>query len=74
LKKRCKLEIAEMKKILIFNASPEGSKGNSHQLIKKNILPLLAKKVEIEVVHLVKLKKPSANKKLLKNLNFFQRD
>lgn len=58
-----------MKKILIFNASPEGSKGNSNELIKKNILPSLAKTVKTEVVHLANLKNPSANKKLLKSIH-----
>jgi chromate reductase len=61
--------MAKIKKIIIFNASPEGSKGNCNQLIKKNILPILAKTVKTEVVHLVKLKKLSTNKKLLKSIH-----
>ncbi|MGZ3690663.1 MAG: NAD(P)H-dependent oxidoreductase [Pseudobdellovibrio sp.] len=57
-----------MKKILILNASPEGAKGNSHRLIKKNILPILGKTVKAEVVHLAKLKNYKANKKLLRSI------
>lgn len=58
-----------MKKILIFNASPEGPKGNSNRLIKKNILPILDKTVKAEVVHLAKLKNYKANKKLLSSIH-----
>lgn len=54
-----------MKKILIFNASPTGDKGNCAKLIKKNILPSLAKSVKAEVVHLAKLKN---NKKLAQSI------
>jgi chromate reductase, NAD(P)H dehydrogenase (quinone) len=53
-----------MKKILIFNASPDGEKGNCALLIKKNILPSLKNSVETEVVHLAKLKNFKSNKKL----------
>lgn len=58
-----------MKKILIFNASPEGQKGNCARLIKKNILPSLAESVKTEVVHLANLKNHGSNKKLLKSLH-----
>lgn len=57
-----------MKKILIFNASPEGDKGNCAQLIKKNIQAKLAKSVTTEVVHLAKLKNYKTNKKLGKSI------
>lgn len=58
-----------MKKILVFNASPEGPKGNSNKLIKKNILPILGKTVTAEVVHLAKLKNYKTNKKLLRSIH-----
>ncbi|MEQ1722683.1 MAG: NAD(P)H-dependent oxidoreductase [Pseudobdellovibrio sp.] len=58
-----------MKKILIFNSSPESEKGNCAQLIKKSILPSLAKSVKTEVVHLAKLKNYKTNKKLLKSIH-----
>ncbi|MBY0552918.1 NAD(P)H-dependent oxidoreductase [bacterium] len=58
-----------MKKILIFNASPEGEKGNSAQIIKKSILPSLAKSTKTEVIHLAKLKKFKTNKKLLNSIH-----
>lgn len=58
-----------MKKILIFNASPEGQKGNCARLIKENILPCLAESVKTEVVHLANLKNHGSNKKLLKSLH-----
>lgn len=57
-----------MKKILIFNASPEVQKGNCALLIEKNIQPSLAKSVKTEVVHLAKLKNLGTNKKLLKSI------
>lgn len=57
-----------MKKILIFNASPAGDKGNCAQLINKNILPYLKSLVKIEVVHLAKLKDYRTNKKLAKSI------
>lgn len=58
-----------MKKILIFNSSPEGQKGNCAQLIEKNIVPALEKSVKTEVVHLAKLKSYGTNKRLLKSLH-----
>lgn len=57
-----------MKKVLIFNASPEGDKGNCAKLIKKNIQAKLAKSVKTEVVHLAKLKNYKTNKKLVKSV------
>lgn len=53
-----------MKKILIFNGSPEGDKGNCAHLIKKNIVAGLSKSAKTEVVHLAKLKNFKSNKKL----------
>lgn len=57
-----------MKKVLIFNASPQGEKGNCAKLIKKNIQAGLAKSVKTEVVHLAKLKDYKTNKKLTNSL------
>ncbi len=58
-----------MKKVLIFNGSPEGPKGNCAGLIKKNILPSLAKSVKTEVVHLANFKNHRSNKKLQRSIH-----
>ena len=61
--------LLKMKKIIIFNASPEGQKGNCARLIKNNIRLSLAKSVRTEVVHLAELKNYGTNKKLLRSVN-----
>lgn len=57
------------KKILIFNASPEGPNGNCAHLIKKNIKPKLDQSVKTEIVHLAHIKNFKGQKKLLNSIH-----